>query len=173
MPDTHQIAVMVTLISSGVALITDLRSGKIPNLVTYPTALIGIGLSLINQLTGRTPDIGTCLIGLTGGLALYGLLMLVGSLGGGDVKLMAAIGTLMGFPFIIQSSVMIVIFGAIIAILLLTVRRQFISSINRLAGVVTGSISVTSLANVHSVDSRTMPFAPAIFLGVLWTILQR
>ena len=160
----------VSVFILGISSIYDLVSRRVPNYLTGVAAMIGLvcpwfdicNVSVISSYLGG-------LVGLLLFLPPYSLNVM----GAGDVKLMAAIGTLMGFPFIIQSSVMIVIFGAIIAILLLTVRRQLTSSIYRLAGVVTGSISVTSLANVHSDDSRTMPFAPAIFLGVLWTILQR
>src|SRR3954447_22625979 len=74
----------------------DLRSGKIPNALTYPACIFGLGLSIAE---GGGLGLTNSLAGLAVGFLPFFVLYLSGGLGGGDVKLMAAVGALMGFPF--------------------------------------------------------------------------
>lgn len=163
--------------SSAIGSVTDLRSGRIPNVLTYSTALIGVTIGIINQISGVSPGPIDSLIGLGGAFLLYGILMSIGSLGGGDVKLMAAIGALMGFPFIINSGVRIVAIGAALA-LIVTIYRSIRTgtlrgSLYRLISVVTLTIPIIDVIADQQSPGKTMPFAPAICLGVISTILSQ
>ena len=74
----------------------DLRERRIPNWLTVPA----LGVGLVLQGLQRGPE--GLLIGLGGaaaGLALLALPFALGWVGGGDLKLLAAIGALMGAPF--------------------------------------------------------------------------
>ncbi len=71
----------------------DLRTRRVPNVLTMSVALVGLGLAAVGM--GRVGIVASavgCLIGLAMMLPGY----LIGATGGGDVKLMAAIGTLLG-----------------------------------------------------------------------------
>jgi Flp pilus assembly protein protease CpaA len=175
--DTGQLAALVAITSSAISSVTDLRSGRIPNVITYSTALIGITIGIINQINGVSPGPIDSLLGLGGAFLLFGTLMSIGSLGGGDVKLMAAIGALMGFPFIINSGVRIVAIGAAMA-LIVTIYRSIRTgtlpgSLYRLISVVTLTIPIKEVLADQKSPGKTLPFAPAICLGVISTVLSR
>lgn len=86
------------VIGAGVAMITDSRTGKIPNLLTFPLMFIGLVLNgWWFGLEGLGYSFGAMLLGI----AFYMPFAMVGAFGMGDVKLMAAIGALGGFRFVI------------------------------------------------------------------------
>jgi prepilin peptidase CpaA len=75
------------------AVITDLRSSRVPNWLTFPA----MGVALAGHAWLRDGDgIIFSLAGLGTGLGLFFLLYLAGGIGAGDVKLMAAIGAFVG-----------------------------------------------------------------------------
>lgn len=77
-----------------IAAVTDFRHGKIYNWLTLPAMLVGLVYWLIVGLLGHDKGIGASLIGLACGLIPFGFLALRGWLGGGDAKLMGAVGAL-------------------------------------------------------------------------------
>ena len=86
---THLIALGVAL----VACVTDVRSRRIPNVLTFGAAaaalIVGAG---VNGLDG----LGTAGLGWVVGAAVFFLPFALGGLGAGDVKLMAALGAWLG-----------------------------------------------------------------------------
>jgi len=90
-----------------VAAVTDVRTGKIHNWLTYPAICGGlIGHAMVGFLAG--PDAETLgLVGSAGGLAAGFCPMLVfwlaGGIGGGDAKLMGAVGALAGWRFALSA----------------------------------------------------------------------
>ncbi len=104
-----------------VAVMTDLRSRRIPNLLTFPA--LGLGLLLNSAflgLDGLKTSGEAALLALAILLPLY----MFKGLGAGDVKLMAAIGALKGPEFFIYTFAWAAIFGGGMAMLgLLRSRR--------------------------------------------------
>lgn len=77
----------------GTAATWDISQRRIPNLVVFPAALLGIALQLaLSGWQGGAAALGGMAVGLA--LLLPGYLL--GTTGAGDVKLMAAIGTFLG-----------------------------------------------------------------------------
>lgn len=85
----------------------DLKERKIPNNITFTGILIGI---FFNLITGGLTGFLQAVIGLFAGLAIFFLPFAMGGMGAGDVKLMGAIGALMGWQF----SVMTAIYSALV-----------------------------------------------------------
>lgn len=84
---------LVALVACGIAMVTDLRSRTIPNWLTLPLALCGL---LVHGLHDGVSGLLLACVGLlVCALPLY-FLFVREALGGGDVKLLAALGALFG-----------------------------------------------------------------------------
>lgn len=85
----HYFVLAITLVCA----ITDLRSGRIYNAVTYPSMLLGL---VYNSVVGGEPGFWGSLVGLLVGLVPLGFAAGRGWIGAGDVKLFGAIGAVAG-----------------------------------------------------------------------------
>lgn len=97
----------------------DLRNGRIPNGLTY--SALGLGVIVTVFLPGQSAI--SALIGLGVGGGLFLVFWLAGGLGAGDVKLMAALGVLLGWPRIWDAVFYTALCGAAMGILFLIWRR--------------------------------------------------
>lgn len=89
---------IIAIIGAAVGMVTDSRTGKIPNLLTFPLMIAGL---LLNGWWFGLSGAGYSLLALFMGIAFYLPLAMVGAFGMGDVKLMAGIGALGGVRFVI------------------------------------------------------------------------
>lgn len=108
-----------------IVVVTDWRSNRIPNQVTYPTMLIGLVLGLLEGLPGA-PFGGGALDHLAG----LGLAFLVcypfyaaGGLKAGDAKMLMAIGALRGSLFLLTAALYGALAGGLLALFLMALRR--------------------------------------------------
>jgi len=86
----NQVAVLFV---SGIACVCDLRTRRIPNLLTFGGSALAVAYSLwISSLGGLAASVG----GWTAGLALFLPMFLLGGMGAGDVKLAACLGAWLG-----------------------------------------------------------------------------
>ena len=74
---------------------TDITSRRIPNALTLPA--VGVGVAA-HAVAGGLPEASAALLGGLVGLAVFFPIFALGGLGGGDVKLMAALGAWIGWP---------------------------------------------------------------------------
>ena len=147
----------------GASVIVDLWIRRVPNPLTLGIAGLGIGLAAM-----RITEVGVG--GALAGLALGLLLMmpghLIGGTGAGDVKLFAAIGTLLGPRHIVIAFLYTAIAGGILAVIVATKRRRLGETVGRTAALVrTGGANVVEIERA-SADNR-FAYAPAIALGAL------
>ena len=110
------IATLACLIS----VYTDLKDRKILNLVTFPVLVMGLALHLVFWGWSESPGMGLkwSFIGLVAGTLPFLIFVSINSqsFGMGDVKLAAALGALMGFPFILDIFVRLALAGGVLAI---------------------------------------------------------
>ncbi|SFE45559.1 A24 family peptidase [Trichococcus pasteurii] len=92
----------------------DLKERKIPNKITFTGILIGI---LFNSITGGWTGLLQSIIGMFAGLAIFFIPFVMGGMGAGDVKLMGAIGALMGWRFSLITALYSAIVGGIMVLL--------------------------------------------------------
>jgi len=78
---------------SSVAAVSDVRTGRVPNVLTVGATLAALAFSL---LVGGVPGFVTSLSGALIGLMLFLPFFALGGMGGGDVKLLAAAGSWLG-----------------------------------------------------------------------------
>src|SRR5215471_12693389 len=77
----------------GVAVLTDLRSHRVPNLLNLAGLIAGLALQ---TYTAGLHGLGDGLLGACVGLACFAPLYLLKGMGAGDVKLLAAVGAVLG-----------------------------------------------------------------------------
>lgn len=140
---------------------------RVPNLLTFGVATLGLALAAVHATS-----VG--LFGAIGGFALGLVLMLpghiVGATGAGDVKLFAAIGTLLGPTRVGVAFVYTAIAAGILALIIAGRRRRLAATLERTAAFVrTAGANVTEIEQL-SQDNR-FAYAPAIAVGTLAAVL--
>ena len=104
------VALMIVLL---IAVVTDLRSSRIPNWLTFSA----MGFALAGHAwLGSMHGVLFSLAGLGTGLGLFFLIYLAGGIGAGDVKLMAAIGAFVGVYGVLSSAWLAMVVGGVYAI---------------------------------------------------------
>lgn len=131
---------LLTISLVAIATICDLRSREIPDWISL--VMLGFGLTAsISGLSGLS--ISQSLLGLTLGFALTAPLFYLGGIGGGDVKLVSALGSLLGPTGLLTALFWVAIAGGVLAL------------IAKLRG------------------KNDFAYVPAIFFGVLITLCSQ
>ena len=112
------VAVAVALVATG----TDLKEGVISDRLTLPALVVGLGYSFFSPLTDPVASLSGVLIG--GGLFLVTALLSGGGMGGGDIKLMAAMGAWVGWRLTLGTMVVAFVTGGVVAIILLLLGKK-------------------------------------------------
>jgi prepilin peptidase CpaA len=158
-------AIVLTAVagSGGVTTAIDLRTRRIPNPLTLGIATLGLVLAA----TGHSP-IGVW--AALGGFAVGFVIMLpghfIGKTGAGDVKLMAAFGTLLGPGHIGMAFLYTAMAGGVLAIVVAVQRQRLRTTLANAATLVrTGGSNVSDIESADA-DNR-FAYAPAIVIGTL------
>jgi prepilin peptidase CpaA len=162
-PPSSALVIAAVAGSGGVGAAVDLRTRRVPNWLTLGITALGITLAAAN-LTGQS------IAAALGGFAVGLLLMLpghiVGATGAGDVKLFAAVGSILGPAGIAVAFVYTAIFGGALALTAAVLRGRLQDTLQETATlVVTGGANVAKIER-PSADNR-FAYAPAIALGTL------
>ncbi|HEV8415018.1 MAG TPA: A24 family peptidase [Bryobacteraceae bacterium] len=146
------VQVWIAILVGLAAMIDDLKRRQIANWIPLCALAAGfgwqIGQSGLNGLL-------YAVIGTVTGFSVFLIFYLLGGMGGGDVKLMAGFGALLGFHQLLWAAFFAAGVGGIIAVGVLGVRavRRALRS--------TGGA-----APKEDVGQDSIPYAPAIALGV-------
>jgi prepilin peptidase CpaA len=115
----HHFLVLAAVLA--IAAFSDWRERKIPNLLVYPAMLVGLGYhSSLNGWDGLLFSLS----GLCAGLGILLVPHLLGGMGAGDVKLMAAVGSFIGAMGVFLSFIYTALAGGIYAIIVLILNRE-------------------------------------------------
>src|SRR5919205_1114615 len=91
----------------------DVRYRRIPNTFVLATLATGIIVNAAaNGLSGALASLGGCLFAFT----LMFILHVFGAMGAGDVKLFAAIGSVLGASLVIPTFLTVVLTGGVLAV---------------------------------------------------------
>lgn len=162
----------VALITAG---ITDLRRGKIYNWTTYPAIAIAlIGHTLVGGLRGYEGSMG--LIGSLAGLAVgfvpLGAGWAAGGVGGGDAKLMAAVGALSGWRFALAALFYGLAVAAVMAIIVMLKRRILRKTFTRVFRFLYLLVTPSKPADPAAPDSPKIPLGFALCIGAGIAIIE-
>lgn len=152
-----------------VAAIFDVRRRRIPTFLTVPGLCAGLALAAISG--GYDLAAAATAAALLGGL--FALFAAVGGVGWGDVKLMAAVGALLGWPLpawplVLYALVYTALVGGVLAVVV-SLRQR------RLGAALRG---ILTMARRRRVDQEAgsgvaIPYGLAIALGALWAVAAR
>lgn len=150
-----------------IAAVTDWRKRKIYNWLTYPTVLGGLVLHTIvfgfgGLLTGVLTVLGVLVIGL--------MILPLGWLGGGDIKLLGAIGATLGPAALFEVFFYAVFVGFVMGICLSAVNGYLLELLRRigryLKSLFLSATTRTNLTTDVETDERAyLPFAIPILVG--------
>lgn len=156
-------ALALALIAAG----ADLATGRIPNALTYSAFVLGIALGL---WPGAAPELLPCLLGIAVALVPGVVLFAMGAIGGGDVKLLGALGALLGTPLILDVLLSSVVCGVIMSIGWLLWRGRLAETLKGMLQLAR-SLLYPGTPRVVPASDTTIPMGLAVALGVLWTML--
>lgn len=109
------------------SVVTDVTSGRILDVVTWPTMVVALVLRATVVGWGAWDELGALsgALGASGLMALFAVLAWRGKMGWGDVKLMGAVGATLGLPLALTALVFTSVAGAVQAVVTLLWQRQF------------------------------------------------
>lgn len=155
----------VLALTLAIAVITDIRSQKVYNWLTFPVFALGF---ILNCLRAGPYGLLDSLEGVcAGSIAL--VLVILGGMGAGDIKLIWAIGALMGPHFTVSTVLWTCISGGVIGVgyaikkgeLAHTIKNALIGT--HVLALTKSPESLKGLAAASKVGK--MPYAPAIAVG--------
>jgi prepilin peptidase CpaA len=152
------IAILVGL----AATIDDLARRRIANWI--PAAALAGGIGWHIGQSGLWPGLGYALAGAAVGFAVFLIFYLMGGMGGGDVKLMAGFGALLGTTRLFEAALWTAGVGGVLAVCILLFR-----SIKGWIRPVAERPAIDMTPEVKQFK-ESIPYAPAITLGV-WLAL--
>ena len=148
---------------------TDVRYGKIYNWTTYPGVLIGlIGHTVAGGLTGRGPlalGLSGSAIGLAAGFGPLLLAWLAGGIGGGDAKVMGAVGALTGWRFTLSAMLYGFAVAALMALAVMLFRRITWRTLKRVGRFFVMVFLPGGPTDPATKESPKIPFGLALCIG--------
>jgi prepilin peptidase CpaA len=161
LPTISSATFAVLIVGVVVATVVDIRTRRIPNTVTAAMAGAGLGLAAF--------DVGgVSLVAAVLGLALGLLLMLpghvLGATGAGDVKLMAAIGSLVGPSLVVKAFLFTAVAGGVLAVIVAMQRRRLAVTFAGTAKLIAAPADARSELQTAAPSSR-FAYGPAIAIG--------
>ncbi len=113
----------IALATAASAATTDLRDHRIPNALVFPVLVVALlGHFVFEGLDGLLFSFA----GFAVGLLIFFLPFVIRMMGAGDVKLMAAIGALMGWRFILVTAVYASIAGLFVGLAILAKHKGWL-----------------------------------------------
>lgn len=163
----NQYILIIVVIIAG---ITDFFKRKVYNWLTIPAIFIGL---IVNFLLNSFSGLLNSFIGLLIGFVVFLLLGLLGGMGGGDIKLMAAVGALGGWQFLPVAIYCIAISGGIIALIYSLKYGTLITTLKKLWRFLVGFVmkGMDPIGELKPTEkSLYIPYGLAISIGVIIAI---
>ena len=159
-----QIAVLA--LGLGAAVFTDVRTRRIPNWLTG--AIVGAAFGLAFGGGPVTPL--RALLGLVVGLALMLPGHIIGATGAGDVKLMAAVGAVVGPDVIFRAFLYSAVAGGVLAVVVALRRGRLGTTLQATTNLVTQPVHAKRAIEASDRANR-FAYGPAIAVGTFFSLV--
>jgi len=161
------------LVIGALACATDLRAARIPNILTFGSILAGV---LFHLLAPGGSGAAAAALGMLAGLLVFFPIFALGALGAGDVKLMAALGTWIGW----QPVIYVALYGAVAGGVLAVIIAMWQGYLRKALQNITALVRYWSLVGIKPLPELTLeagaglrlPYALPILVGLVVTLWQ-
>lgn len=175
---------VVTIFTVGLAAFIDARTRRIPNWLTLVlVAAVILGGFLFFALQGNWQEGWNWLKssgkGWLVGIGIFLIPFMLGGMGGGDVKLLGAVGALKGVSFVIETALFGALWGGVLALVAILFKKQpgilkrfgFGLKLFAITGGQAGKEFMLPDENVNEKEKLYVPYGVAIFFGMLTAYL--
>lgn len=169
-PSSFYLALAV--VAALVAAFWDIRTRRIPNWLTLSACLAGLA---VHCAYGGTKDMLIAFTAALVGGGIFVIFFVAGGMGGGDVKLMAAIAAIVGFHSLFQVMVLTAMMGGVFAVCLALTRGRLKQTIHNIKLLLVHhryqGLTPHPEINVANRKTLRLPYAIAIAAGCLITYI--
>jgi prepilin peptidase CpaA len=175
MPNPINIYLLViTVICVLTAAIIDVITHKIPNWVTFPSVMLGM---LVNCYLEGLQGLVFSILGLVTGFLLLFVVYLLGGMGAGDVKLLCAVGALLGPKLVFCTFIWMALAGGTLAIALIIYKKAFSQTLSNLKTLLLGWIlrapNEDANLTIRNQSLIKLPYGVAIAAGAILAVYFR
>jgi prepilin peptidase CpaA len=144
----------------------DVRYRRIPNAFVLATLISGLTLNIVTGgLNGGLNSLGGCVLAFI----LMFMLHVFGAMGAGDVKLFAAIGSVIGAQLVLPTFVVVVLTGGVLALVSIVRSGVFTTTMHRVLQIFVGLLPGWQMPKFTVPADRrlTIPYGVAITVGTI------
>ena len=144
----------------------DVRYRRIPNPFVLATLISGLTLNLaLGGLQGGLNSIGGCVLAFI----LMFMLHVFGAMGAGDVKLFAAVGSVLGAQLVLPTFVVVILTGGVLALVSVVRSGVFATTMHRVLQILVGLLPGWQMPKFSVPADRrlTIPYGVAITIGAI------
>ena len=144
----------------------DVRYRRIPNAFVLATLISGLTLNFImGGLQGGLYSAGGCVLAFI----LMFMLHVFGAMGAGDVKLFAAVGSVLGAQLVLPTFVVVVLTGGVLALVSVVRSGVFATTMHRVLQILVGLLPGWPMPKFSVPADRrlTIPYGVAITIGAI------
>lgn len=172
--NTDVVYASCALICAATGAAIDVRTRRIPNLLTGPFILIGL---LLHLALGGFSQLGlSAAAGLIAG-SVFLVFHLAGGMGAGDVKLMTAVACLAGYHSVLELLVATAIMGGVFAVVLAVSRGKLKETLLNTGALFAHhrreGLKPHPSLNLENTRTLRLPYGVAIAAGCLITFLSQ
>lgn len=169
---SHVAPYVPLVILMGIGAVIDWRSRRLPNWLTLLTCVVGLGLAARG---GLHLSFLQSLAGLAVGFVLLFPAFAIGALGGGDVKLLAAVGAWTGPLGVLIVLLLTTVFGGVLSVvqalqsgkLRALLRNSGVLAINLVHARTLGADHIEQTGKRFRSIDRPLPYAVPMLAGVI------
>jgi len=144
----------------------DVRYRRIPNAFVLATLISGLSINLaVGGWAGALNSLGGCILAFI----LMFILHVFGAMGAGDVKLFAAIGSIIGAQLVLPTFIVVVLTGGLLALVTTLRSGVFRTTMLRVLQILVGLLPGWPMPKFSVPADRrlTIPYGAAITIGAI------